>query len=774
MTNQPNVSWPGWEVVRTIGHGSFGAVYEIQRNTFGHVESAALKVISIPDKASDIEDLYNDGYTVEDVTMRFQSYLEDIIREYSLMVDMKGHSNVVYCDDFRYVQHEDGIGWDIYIKMELLTPLTKALPKTIEERQVIDLGVDICNALVMCKESNIVHRDIKPQNIFVSKDGTHKLGDFGIAKTAERTTSGTKIGTYKYMAPEVYNNKPYGAGADIYSLGLLMYWMLNERRTPFLPLPPQVPSSTMEDEARKRRLQGEKIPAPAHGSERLKAIVLKACAYDPKDRFASAAEMREALLHLRDGAAAKDEDTIFQEQSDDVGIILPVDKEDNPVKPFVTIRFLDEGVPVKVSNYRIGEKVVVPYLSKEIVHNGESLRFVKWEPAIMETALVDAEYTAVYEKTVASASDKSRSAPKKHKPVLWIALAAVLALTVTLVIFIGGNTKPPVVDDESSQNTIIDQPTNNQSNNNQPTPDNKEDPKNQDAQTPPPQSSGNPSQSNKNPAQTPNTPSCTSHTFNGGICSDCGYEWPHTVTNITAAQYSIIDEAGAWTRPYENNSTKEQQLQLGTVVTVVASTKNQAGNVWYKMDNGLWVYGGNLGCSSHSYSGGICKECNYEWPYTVTDITPAQYSIIDQAGAWTRPYENNSTNKGDMSLATIITVVAYTKNQAGNLWYKMDNGLWVYGENFGCASHSYSGGICKECNYEWPYTVTSISAAEYRIIDQAGAWTRPYENNSTNKGDMPLGSIVTVIASAKNQAGNLWYKMDNGLWVYSGNLEKVS
>ena len=52
------------------------------------------------------------------------------------------------------------------------------------------------------------------------------------------------------MAPEVYNNQPYGHSADIYSLGMVLYWLLNERRTPFLPLPPQVPTATDEEHAR--------------------------------------------------------------------------------------------------------------------------------------------------------------------------------------------------------------------------------------------------------------------------------------------------------------------------------------------------------------------------------------------------------------------------------------------------------------------------------------------------------------------------------------------
>ncbi len=300
MQSIDQIQWPGWNVVRLIGRGSFGAVYEIQRDVFGETEKAALKVITIPENGADIDDLRIEGYDDESITSRFQSYLEDIVREYSTMAKMKGHPNVVYCDDVKYVQHDDGIGWDIYIKMELLTPIMKCLDQVENEQAIIDLGIAMCNALVLCKERSIVHRDIKPQNIFVSQDGTFKLGDFGIAKTAERTTSGTKVGTYKYMAPEVYNNKPYGPAADQYSLGLVMYWLLNDRRTPFSP---KKASATEEDFARKRRFDGEQIPPPAHGSKQLQAIVLKACAYDPKQRFASAAEMLAALKALKSGSS---------------------------------------------------------------------------------------------------------------------------------------------------------------------------------------------------------------------------------------------------------------------------------------------------------------------------------------------------------------------------------------------------------------------------------------------------------------------------------------
>ena len=294
----PKASWPGWETVRVIGRGSFGTVYEIQREIFGEIEKAALKVISIPQNEHDIDEMHNDGYDEESITETLQTHLKSIVSEYSLMRKMNGCANVVNCDDVRYIKHEDGLGWDIFIKMELLTPLTKALSGDVREEEVVKIARDLCTALVLCKKYEIVHRDIKPQNIFVSPNGDYKLGDFGIAKTVEKTTGGTRIGTYRYIAPEVYHNWPYGSAADIYSLGLVLYWLLNERRMPFVPLPPAKLSATSDEKAHQLRLSGSPLPAPAHGSKELKRIVLKACAYNTRDRYSSAAEMLEDLNKL--------------------------------------------------------------------------------------------------------------------------------------------------------------------------------------------------------------------------------------------------------------------------------------------------------------------------------------------------------------------------------------------------------------------------------------------------------------------------------------------
>ena len=292
------VLWPGWETIGLIGKGGFGSVYEIRRTMFEETEKAALKVIRIPQNSSEIDELFGDGYTRESISQVYARHLKSIVGEYTMMRKMSDCANIVSCDDIRYVQHSDGIGWDIFIKMELLNPILKAFPRTFSEQLVVKAGKDLCNALVTCRQYAVLHRDIKPQNIFVTDKGEFKLGDFGVAKTVEQTMSGTKIGTYKYMAPEVYNNEPYGVAADIYSLGLVLYWMLNDRRLPFLPMPPAVPSFQEEEQAKLRRFRGEPLPPPRRGGPALQAIVLKACAFDPADRFESAAQMLEALEAL--------------------------------------------------------------------------------------------------------------------------------------------------------------------------------------------------------------------------------------------------------------------------------------------------------------------------------------------------------------------------------------------------------------------------------------------------------------------------------------------
>jgi len=295
--NIGSVVFDNWEIKGKIGEGSFGQVFEIQREDFGQVYRAALKVITVPQNEAELRGALEEGMTPAQAEQYFYSVVEDIVREFAIMARLKGTANVVSYEDHKVIRHADGIGWDILIRMELLNPLLSyAYQHPFSRRDIIKLGIDMCRALELCQKYNIIHRDIKPENIFVSDNGDFKLGDFGIARTVEKTVSGlSKKGTYNYMAPEVYRGESYGFDVDIYSLGIVLYRMLNRNRTPFLPPAPEPITFHKREEALTRRVSGEAIPKPVHAEGRLAEIVLKACAFEPKDRYSSPAQMRQEL-----------------------------------------------------------------------------------------------------------------------------------------------------------------------------------------------------------------------------------------------------------------------------------------------------------------------------------------------------------------------------------------------------------------------------------------------------------------------------------------------
>ena len=298
-----HLPWPDWKIVKYLGGGAYGKVYEIERTISGtqEKEKAALKIVSRPKDEDEIEEYEVSGYDKESIIESYKSEIQNYVKEYKLMKALQGQTNIVSCDDFTVVWNENGIGGNVFIRMELLTPLNQVLKeRALSTEEIIKLGRDIASALILCEKKNIIHRDIKPANIMVSQFGNYKLGDFGVSKIMDHATYATAMGTPEYQAPEVVHMGKYGQTADIYSLGIALYWLLNNRRMPFIGADEQ-PTVDQKNEAMERRYRGEKLPAPKNGSAKLKKIVLKACEYNPEDRYASAQEMYDDLDTLRSG-----------------------------------------------------------------------------------------------------------------------------------------------------------------------------------------------------------------------------------------------------------------------------------------------------------------------------------------------------------------------------------------------------------------------------------------------------------------------------------------
>mgnify|MGYP002534125728 CR=1 FL=1 len=454
-----------WKIVREIGSGSFGKVFEIEREDFGYTYKAALKAITIPQDPTEAERLMDDSMDEQNVTKYYRGFVQELVDEFQLMSKLKGESNIVSYEDHIVVPHEDGIGWDILIRMELLTPLTRyAKEHPISQTDAAKLGIDICKALEICRRHGIIHRDIKPDNIFVSERGNFKLGDFGIARTAEKTMSNlSKKGTYNYMAPEVYNGSDYGPSVDIYSLGIVLYRYLNNNRFPFLPQPPEPFSHNDLTAALARRSKGEALPSPVNAGEKLAAAVLKACAFDPKERFRSATEMREALESALAGLGEERKPAVTEAPKAAV-------EDEETVSLFGGMPDDGETVLMTAAEAPAGEEVTVP-ADATVADEDETVSVIGGIPPIYDEP-TQADTKRSEPKTVEKAN-KPVKTEKRLNPKLLIAAAATVVLIVVAVIAFGGNDDPapdvtdalpsPASTDEAVENSSTSTPTDNSS-----------------------------------------------------------------------------------------------------------------------------------------------------------------------------------------------------------------------------------------------------------------------------------------------------------------------
>ncbi len=289
--------WGTWRLHSLLGEGSYGKVYRIQREDYGTRYDAALKWISLPLHQTDLARQRAEGFSEPELQAYYRDIVDGLRREIALMMKLRRSPHIVGYEDHLLLERRDEIGWDILIRMELLTPLPSAFAKGMTVGDVVRMACDICGGLENCRQYGIIHRDIKPDNLFVSPQGDCRLGDFGVAKRMDATMATmSRQGTPMYMAPEVYvNQQHYDLTVDLYSLGLVMHRLLNRQRVPFLPVDGPIPTQSDRNRALERRIHGEPIPPPAMGGPALAEVIARACAFRPADRYQTPLQMRDAL-----------------------------------------------------------------------------------------------------------------------------------------------------------------------------------------------------------------------------------------------------------------------------------------------------------------------------------------------------------------------------------------------------------------------------------------------------------------------------------------------
>ena len=266
-----------YEILDELGRGAMGVVYRARDSQIGRV--VALKVI----------------HTANASPQEIERFKQRFRRE-AQAAGRLSHPGIVTIHDIA----EDSAGQP-YLVMEFVEgkPLNLLLGPThqLPFELLLDIGIQVAEALDYAHRNGIIHRDIKPPNIIVTQDGRAKLADFGIARLegTELTQEGTSIGTPSYMSPEQFRGGPVDGRSDIFSLGAVLYWMFTGKK-PF-------PGDTVTITSFQVAFENPVPPTAAKTGlpPEIDGILTRCLAKTPASRYATCEDLAADLLAVRDG-----------------------------------------------------------------------------------------------------------------------------------------------------------------------------------------------------------------------------------------------------------------------------------------------------------------------------------------------------------------------------------------------------------------------------------------------------------------------------------------
>lgn len=331
MSNSLNPVFGEWYVGNQLGNGTDGKVFSIYKEKYdGSRETAVMKMLRLGENRNERK-----TFNINNDDAESQQGYDKIIKKIRNSIEtVKKADNgkfFIKYEDIELRNASDGKGKLVLIKLEegkSLAQVIKGLSFTLEE--TYRLGINICQALQKCRSFDYVYPNLKPENILFDKDGRCKIGDFGSFSCLEPAkTSISYKRTQYYMAPELIKTGNINCTCDTYSLGLILYMLTNRGRLPFTePYPNDVTVNSL-NESTQRRMNGEELPKPLLASDQMWAIIRKACAFKPNERYFTPQQMLSDLKNALNNQPFEKAkfDEIYSEsktdKQDDESIIIP-------------------------------------------------------------------------------------------------------------------------------------------------------------------------------------------------------------------------------------------------------------------------------------------------------------------------------------------------------------------------------------------------------------------------------------------------------------------
>lgn len=397
------------EVIDCLSRRGGTSVYSVKSTKSEQLY--VLKHISVPESQRQVDALILTGAAAN--AEAAQAYYQQVVTDYQTELEtleaLANSPNLSGFHSYEIKPKEEGVGFDVFLLAEHRTTLEKYLVETdITHASAVNLAMDLCGALSDLRAAGLIHRDVKPSNIYLSQ-GHFMLGDMGIARLDElKYCSMPEAMLSPYSAPELFSlMADVNPTVDLYAVGLILYRIYNGGHAPFED------EKTSAKQADKLRITGQELPAPMFADYEMAEIIRKACTFQAAERYQTPEELKQALV-----------DYMLRNQVGDTPITPPIVADDEPMD-------------VEAAE----EEVIEPVQFTDADELDETFKESFSPDSAMLNALIESvhrdlenDYTSEPEPGNEDAPEATQAAPRKAKKAAkWLPTALAVVLVLGLV-----------------------------------------------------------------------------------------------------------------------------------------------------------------------------------------------------------------------------------------------------------------------------------------------------------------------------------------------------